>query len=226
MISKFIFNSQYLFEELSPHDKAMLQKVMQVKNYRKNEAIFTEGTIPNGIFFLKEGKVKKYKVDNDGREQIIYIYNAGEFFGYSAILSDYSYGDTAQAIEGSIIAFIPKEDFLRILDQSVVFSRFLLKSLSHEFSVMANLMTILSQRTVRERAALSLLILHNKYKSNNTIENVYITLSRVDLANMVGTARETLARILHDFREDHLIVMEGRKIQLKDIDKLTRIANL
>ena len=80
MISKFIFNNQYLFEELSTYDKEMLQKVMQIKNYRKNDAIFTEGTIPNGIFYLKEGKVKKYKVDNDGREQIIYIYNAGEFF--------------------------------------------------------------------------------------------------------------------------------------------------
>lgn len=51
MISKFIFNNQYLFEDLPQYDKETLQKVMQVKNYRKNEAIFTEGTIPNGIFF-------------------------------------------------------------------------------------------------------------------------------------------------------------------------------
>jgi CRP-like cAMP-binding protein len=226
MISKFIFNNQYLFEELPPYDKEMLQKVMQVKNYRKNEAIFTEGTIPSGIFFLKEGKVKKYKVDNDGREQIIYIYNAGEFFGYSAILSSDSYGDTTQAIESSVIAFISKEDFLNILDHSEVFSKLLLKSLSHEFSVMANLMTVLSQRTVRERVALSLLILHKKYKSDILGDTIYITLSRTDLANMVGTANETLARILHDFREDHLIVMEGRKIHLKDLARLTRIANI
>lgn len=226
MISKFIFNSQYLFEELSPYDKEMLQKVMQIKNYRKNEAIFTEGTIPNGIFFLKEGKVKKYKVDNDGREQIIYIYNAGEFFGYSAILNNDSYGDTAQAIENSAVAFIPKEDFLNILDQSKIFSTLLLKSLSHEFSVMANLMTVLSQRTVRERVALSLLILHKKYRLNGSEDKVYITLSRTDLANMVGTANETLARILHDFRQDHLITMEGRKIQLTDLESLIRIANI
>lgn len=225
MISKFIFNNQYLFEELSEYDKEMLQKVMQIKNYRKNEAIFTEGTIPNGIFFLKKGKVKKYKVDNDGREQIIYIYNAGEFFGYSAILSNDSYGDTTQTIENSVIAFISKEDFLSILDRSEIFSKLLLKSLSHEFSVMANLMTVLSQRTVRERVALSLLILHKKYKSDIS-DKVYITLSRADLANMVGTANETLARILHDFREDHLIVMEGRKIQLTDLERLTRIANI
>lgn len=226
MISKFIFNNQYLFEDLPQYDKATLQKVMQVKNYRKNEAIFTEGTIPNGIFFLKNGKVKKYKVDNDGREQIIYIYNAGEFFGYSAILSDDTYGDTTLAIENSVIGFISKENFLKILDQSDFFSKLLLKSLSHEFSVMANLMTVLSQRTVRERVALSLLILHRKYRSNTLEDKTYITLSRTDLANMVGTANETLARILHDFREDHLIVMEGRKILLVDLKHLTRIANI
>lgn len=226
MISKFIFNNQYLFEDLPQYDKATLQKVMQVKNYRKNEAIFTEGTIPNGIFFLKNGKVKKYKVDNDGREQIIYIYNAGEFFGYSAILSNDTYGDTTLAIENSVIGFISKENFLKILDQSDFFSKLLLKSLSHEFSVMANLMTVLSQRTVRERVALSLLILHRKYRSNTLEDKTYITLSRTDLANMVGTANETLARILHDFREDHLIVMEGRKILLVDLKHLTRIANI
>ncbi|WP_066681843.1 MULTISPECIES: Crp/Fnr family transcriptional regulator, partial [unclassified Chryseobacterium] len=194
--------------------------------YRKNEAIFTEGTIPNGIFFLKNGKVKKYKVDNDGREQIIYIYNAGEFFGYSAILSNDTYGDTTLAIENSVIAFISKENFLKILDQSDFFSKLLLKSLSHEFNVMANLMTVLSQRTVRERVALSLLILHRKYQSNIAEDKTYITLSRTDLANIVGTANETLARILHDFREDHLIIMEGRKILLIDLERLTRIANI
>lgn len=165
-------------------------------------------------------------MDNDGREQIIYIYNAGEFFGYSAILSNDTYGDTTLAIENSVIAFISKENFLKILDQSDFFSKLLLKSLSHEFSVMANLMTVLSQRTVRERVALSLLILHRKYQSNIAEDKTYITLSRTDLANMVGTANETLARILHDFREDHLIIMEGRKILLIDLERLTRIANI
>lgn len=227
MISKFIFNNQYLYEELPECDKDLLRGIMHHKNYRKNEAVFTDGTIPNGVFYLKSGKVKKYKVDNDGREQIIYIYNSGEFFGYSAILSDESYGDTTQTLENSVISFISKDDFLTLLDQSAVFSRLLLKSLSHEFSVMANLMTVLSQRTVRERVALSLLILHNKYKASNTSDedNVFITLSRQDLANMAGTANETLARILHDFKEDDLILMEGRKIQLINFNLLTQIAN-
>jgi CRP-like cAMP-binding protein len=225
MISKFIFNNQYLLNELPKLDKDLLEKVMQNKKYRKNEAIFTEGTLPTGIFYVRDGKVKKYKVDNDGREQIIYIYNSGEFFGYSAILGEEPYGDTTVAIENALISFISKDDFIDILNNSVVFSRLLLKSLSHEFSVMANLMAVLSQRTVRERVALSLLILHNKYKICDTEKIVFIMLSRADLANMAGTANETLARVLHDFKDDNLIWMEGRKIQLLNFQRLTQIAN-
>lgn len=225
MISKFTFNSHFLLNELPKNDRDLLEEVMQNKNYRKGDAIFTDGTNPTGIFFVQSGKVKKYKVDNDGREQIIYIYSAGEFFGYSAILSDESYGDTTQAIENSIISFISKDNFFKILDNSAVFSRLLLKCLSHEFSVMANLMAVLSQRTVRERVALSLLILNDKYKSNASDTDVFITLSRTDLANMAGTANETLARILHDFLSEDLIWIEGKKIRLQNINKLVHIAN-
>ncbi|WP_282143281.1 Crp/Fnr family transcriptional regulator [Cellulophaga baltica] len=197
---------------------------MSDKKYHKNQPIFTEGTLPSSIFYLKKGKVKKYKMDNDGREQIIYIYNAGEFFGYSSVLSESTYGDTTVAIENSIISFITINDFNEILKDSSSFSRLLLKSLSHEFSVLANLMAVLSQRTVRERVALNLLILHNKYKVDN-ISNTYISLSRSDLANMTGTVVETLARVLHDFKRDKLIAINGRKIQLLNIESLVQVAN-
>jgi len=197
---------------------------MANKKYLKNQPIFTEGTLPSGIFYLQSGKVKKYKMDNDGKEQIIYIYNAGEFFGYSSVLSESKYGDTTVAIENSTISFITTENFNKILKTSSSFSRLLLKSLSHEFSVMANLMAVLSQRTVRERVALNLLILHDKYKIDDTAKT-YIMLSRSDLANMTGTVVETLARVLHDFKHDQLISINGRKIQLLNIERLVQIAN-
>lgn len=101
-------------------------------------------------------------------------------FGYSAILSEEAYDDTAVVIENSVISFISKEEFFNVLNNSVVFLRLLLKSLSHEFSVMANLMAVLSQRTVRERVALSLLILHDKYMVSGSEKNVSIMLSRTD----------------------------------------------
>src|SRR5680860_1089517 len=225
MITKFTFNSQYILSELPSYEKEFLENIMVDKKYRKNQPIFTEGTLPSGIFYLQSGKVKKYKMDNDGREQIIYIYNAGEFFGYSSVLSESTYGDTTVAIENSIISFITVKDFNNILNDSSSFSRLLLKSLSHEFSVLANLMAVLSQRTVRERVALNLLILHDKYKVDDDDANSYILLSRSDLANMAGTVVETLARVLHDFKHDELISTDGRKIQLLNIKRLIKVAN-
>lgn len=224
MITKFTFNSQYILSELPSEDREFLENRMVDKKYRKNQPIFTEGTAPSGIFYLQSGKVKKYKMDNDGREQIIYIYNAGEFFGYSSVLSENTYGDTAITIENAIVSFITIKDFNEILNRSSSFSRLLLKSLSHEFSVLANLMAVLSQRTVRERVALNLLILHDKYKIEG-MKNTYIMLSRGDLANMAGTVVETLARVLHDFKHDNLISTDGRKIQLLDIQRLIQVAN-
>ncbi|WP_158976579.1 Crp/Fnr family transcriptional regulator [Cellulophaga sp. L1A9] len=224
MIAKFTFNSQYILSELPSQDRDFLENIMVDKKYRKNQPIFTEGTLPSGIFYLQKGKVKKYKMDNDGREQIIYIYNAGEFFGYSSVLSESSYGDTTVAIENALISFITINDFNEILKDSSSFSRLLLKSLSHEFSVLANLMAVLSQRTVRERVALNLLILHDKYKVDD-MPNTYISLSRSDLANMAGTVVETLARVLHDFKHDKLIATNGRKIQLLNIESLVQVAN-
>lgn len=225
MISKFKFNTQYILADLPTNEKDLLEEKMYIKKYRKNQSVFTENTLPTGIFYIKEGKVKKYKVDHDGREQIIYIYNAGEFFGYSAVLSESSYSDTVVAIENATIAFIPKEDFNSILDSSTTFSRLLLKSLSHEFSVLANLMAVLSQRTVRERVALSLLILNDKYKNNEDEAPALITLSRTDLASMAGTVLETLARVLHDFKEENLIHIHARKIEVINPYRLSSIAN-
>jgi len=230
MVSKFIFNNRFLFNELPESDRDLLKGVMQIKRYRKNEAVFTEGTLPSGIFFVESGKVKKYKADNDGREQIIYIYNSGEFFGYSAVLSEKPYGDTAVAIESTAILFVSTDDFLNVLDSSAIFSRLLLRCLSHEFMVMANFIAVLSQRTVRERVALCLLILHDRYRDADAenAENaagIYITLSRKDLANMAGTVNETLARVLHDFKDEKLIWMEGRRIQLLNFPQLACVAN-
>jgi len=85
-------------------------------------------------------------------------------------------------------------------------------------------MAVLSQRTVRERVALNLLILHDKYKVDDSA-NTYIMLSRSDLANMAGTVVETLARVLHDFKHDQLISTDGRKIQLLNIERLIQVAN-
>ncbi len=152
-------------------------------------------------------------MDAEGREQIIYVANSGELLGYHAILSSENYTDSAAVLEESTIAFIPREDFLEALNRSAVLNRRLLKTLSHEFAVLENSLTMFARRSVRERLALQLIIIREKYKVNfEPGMPVEINMSRDDLASLVGTARENVVRMLSEFKAEGTIETKGRKI--------------
>jgi CRP-like cAMP-binding protein len=225
-IDKWDFKSDSILADLPACDLSVLMANKTEQVYRKSEIIFREGAHPPGIFYITGGKVKKYKVDKDGREQIIYVANTGELIGYHAILSGERYPDSSAALEESRIAFIPREDFLIVLQQSEVLTRRLLKTLSHEFAVLSNSLTMYAQRSVRERLALQLIILREKYKVNfKPGIPVEINMSRDDLASLVGTARENVVRTLTEFKESGLVETKGRKIIVLDVNELIAIAD-
>lgn len=222
----FNFKSDSVFIGLPENDVKALTKKMVTHTYKKGEILFREGSYPTGIYFIKKGKVKKYKTDKEGKEQIFYFCKKGELFGYHELISEEKHSDTACTIEESTIAFIPKEEFVKVLNESKVLSQRLLKVLSHEFGVLVNGIAVFAQKSVRERVALSLLLLRDKFKKENQDSPVEVDLSREDLAKFVGTARETLVRLLHDFKEEDLIETNGRKIILKKPVELSKIANI
>jgi CRP-like cAMP-binding protein len=225
-IDKWDFKSESILAELSPEDLEILNAHKTEQIYKKGEILFREGAYPTGIFYIIDGKVKKYTLDKDGREQIIYVANTGELLGYHAILSEDRFPDSAAAIEESKIAFIPREDFLETLHRSNVLNRLLLKTLSHEFAVLANSITMIAQKSVRERLALQLIVLREKYKVNfQPGMPVEINMGRDDLASLVGTARENVVRILTEFKEADILETKGRKIIVTDVSQLIKIAN-
>ena len=224
---RFIFNSNSAFSNLPEHIKEDVLSQMIVKQFKKGQNIFTEGTYPAGIYFIKKGKVKKYKSLNGGREQIIYVCCEGELLGYAAFLSEEWYPDSAAALTEAIIGFISKDKLLRFLDQYDELSKMMMKNLSHEFGVLVNVIATNAQKTVRERVALTLLILYEKFKDNvNENDDVEIVLTRADFANIVGTAVATLVRLLHDFKEEQLIRTQGRKIVILNKYQLLEIADV
>jgi CRP-like cAMP-binding protein len=225
-INKWDFESESIFADLPAADLELLLSRRSEMSYKKGEIIFREGAYPSGIYHIKKGKVKKYKISSDRREQIIYVANAGEILGYHAILSSDYYPDSAAVLEDSILVFIPREDFLMVLEKSEVLSRRLLKTLSHEFAVLANNLAMFSQRSVRERLALQLIVIREKYKTGfEPGLPVEINMSRDDLANLVGTARENVVRILSDFKSEGIVETRGRKIIVRELKKLIEIAN-
>ena len=226
LIDKYHFKSDSIFKELPEKDIQLLYDRMLERRYKKGQRVFLEGSQPTGIYYVKNGKIKKYKADLNGREHIIYICTEGDLFGYPALLSEDPYTHSTAAMEDSVIGFVPKNDFLNILHQSTSLSGKLLKNLSHEFGVLVNGISTFAHRTVRERLALCLLILGDKYKTGNEVDQpTVINLKREDLANMVGTAVETLVRLIHDFKIEGLIETKGRKITILDAEKIEGIVN-
>lgn len=225
-IDKWDFNSQSILSDLPEHDYKSLVRHLREETYGKGEIIFREGSEPAGIFYIQKGKVKKYKVDNFGKEQIIYVANTGELIGYHAVLASEQYPDSAAALEESIISFIPKEDFLEVLDKSQVLSKRLLKTLSHEFAVLANSIAVFAQRPVRERLAIALLVLREKFKKETPEgEPVAINISRDDIASLAGATRENVVRMLRDFKDEKIVETKGRKIWVTDVKKLAAVSN-
>lgn len=225
-IEKWNFKSQSILYDLPVEDHALLLSHQTEQTYGKGEIIFREGTLPSGIFYIQQGKVKKYKAALGGGQQIIYVANAGELIGYHAALAEERFPDSAAALEESLIAFIPRDAFLSVLEQSSTLNARLLKLLSHEFTVFVNNLTLFSQRSVRERFALQLIVLREKYKSApDSIGPVEINLSREDLANLVGTRKENIVRTLSEFKEEGILETKGRKIIVHEVKRLIAIAN-
>ena len=225
-IDKWDFKSESILADLPPEDLQILMAHSTVGIYKKGEIIFREGAFPTGIFYIIDGIVKKYTADKDGKEQIIYVANKGELIGYHAILSENRFPDSAAALEESKITFIAKEDFLQAMKKSDILNRRLLKTLSHEFAVLANKLSMIAQRSVRERLALQLIVLREKYKVDfQSGMPVEINMGRDDLASLIGTVRENVVRILSEFKDAEILETKGRKIIIKDINQLIRIAN-
>jgi DNA-binding response OmpR family regulator len=201
-----------------------LSEKHETSQYKKKQVIYSEGGLPKAVFFVKKGKVKTYKTNDLGKELINGLYNEGDFFGYIALLEDGKYTDTAMTLEDSEITLIPKEDFFSLVYKSPEVSRKFINILSNNILEREEQLIKLAYNSVRKRVAEALVTLYNKYKKED--ENKFsINISREDLANIVGTATETVIRTLSDFKDEKLIEISGGTISVLNHDKLARMKN-
>jgi CRP/FNR family transcriptional regulator len=176
---------------------------------------------------MNGGKVKVYKNNVQGKEFIIYIAKPGDFLGYRALLSEDFYKATATVLEDAKICFIPKESFFEVLQKNPVFMRRVVQAVCNEMGIMEEKLAELAHKSVRERLAANLLMLKETYGMEGEESTlIELALSREDLASIVGTATETVIRLLSEFKTDGLIAFEGKKIRVLDARKLAKQADL
>lgn len=214
------------FADLNEEELVKLSSHKSCVGYKKGQTLFYEGTRPMGIFCINRGKVKVYKMGSNGREQILFIAQPGDFLGYRSMLSEEFYGASATVIEPAAICFIPKSDFISILNSNPTFFRKLLQAVCHELGVMEDKLAQIAQKSVRERLASTILMLKETYGMEGEGSDVIdIALSREDLANIVGTATETVIRLLSEFKSDGMIALEGKRIKVLDVNALVHEAD-
>lgn len=216
-----------LFKGLEPEDLSRINSHKTCLIYKRGQNIFYEGTRPTGLYCMNAGKVKVYKNNIQGKEYIIYIAKPGDFLGYRALMSEELYGATATVLEDAKICYIPKENFFEVLQKNPAFMKRVVKGICHEMGILEERMAELAHKSVRERLAANLLMLKETYgMEGEGSVLIDIALSREDLAAIVGTATETVIRLLSEFKNDGLISFEGKRIRVIDSKKLARQADL
>lgn len=203
-------------------------KLLESKNLsiKKHKILFKEGSYPDGVYRLSKGKMKVYQLTPAGKFQIVYIYTKGDFFGFRPLLSNTKNPVSVEALEDSQLIFYPKEHFLKFLTESPTLMQNLLVCLSYEFNVWVNRMAAFSHKSVKERVALALLILNEKFKKLETEKIATIDIGREDLANFSGTTTETCVRILTQLKEEKLIKTVGRKIKINNEKEIFSLADI
>lgn len=190
--------------------------------FKKGQMIYCEGSTPLGAYFVREGKAKIKKIASDGKEQIINIATPGEMLSYIDLVSNTRYSTSAIALEDSVLLFLPKQMFWSLIkDQGNLFDSFV-QLISQDLRHAEEKITDLAYKPVRSRLADALITLARKFENGSGSQSVAIT--RYDLACFVGTVKETVNRVLSDFRNEKLIMTDGTKIVILDANGLSRAA--
>ncbi len=201
-----------------------LSTEQDIREYKKKDDIYKEGGYPKGIYFINKGKVKLFQRSETGKDLITELYNEGDFFGYIPLLQEEQYTGNAAALEDCEIMMIPKQDFFSLLYKNAEVSKKFIELISNNLVESEKKLVKLAYQSVRKRVAEALVKLSDKYKKEG--ETTFsMNISREDLANMVGTATETLIRTLSDFKDDKFIDISGGTITVLNYERLVKMKN-
>lgn len=191
---------------------------------KKGDAIFEEGEVTNGVFCIKDGVGKLSKLSANGKDQIVKLVKSGELLGQRSMISNEPANLTAKAIADMEVCFIPKSDIINFFNSNNQFSLNMMQSVCEDLKESENEKIALVQKTVKQRLAETLLHLHDEF-GEDTDKTLKVQLTREELAGIIGTATESCIRLLSDFNKLELIELVGKKIKLKDVRALKKLAD-
>jgi len=206
--------SAFINEARGYQELQKLSNERKTKSFKKRELIFEEGEYPRYLYFVQKGKIKAFKTNENGKEYIVSVHNEGDFLGYVDLIKDDKYSESAAALEESELSLIPKEDFNKLLTANRDVTSQLIKMLANNISEKEEQLLHLAYHSVRKRVADAVLYLSDKEETDE------INILRDDLARIVGTAKESVIRMLTEFKNDGYIDIIDGTITIRNRQKL------
>lgn len=200
---------------------------MELDNYEsavlsKKNTLYTDGKRPKYLYYLKSGKIKTYRLHEDGKEYITNLYSAGDFIGYLPLLENKSYEDTAEVLENAEVVMIPKDEFTGLVFNDLNIANKFIKLIAQNVKDKEERLLNLAYGSLRKRVAKALIDIHEKFNRNSE-KTPLLEVSREDIAQYVGTATESLIRTLSDFKAEKLIEIKDGKTRIINLEKLNNM---
>lgn len=210
------------FNSLRAMNKEELKKVSDsktTKTIKKGDSIFEEGEKLNGVYCVRNGVSKLSKLSPNGKDQIVKLATKGEVMGQRSIIAEESSNLSAVAVSDMEVCFIPKDSIATTLQKNPNFTMEVLRHMAHDLKEADDVIVNMSQKTVKQRIAEAFLYLKNNFGEDDE-GFLKLTLSREDIANVVGTATESAIRIISEFKKKDLIHTSGKRIGISNQRKL------
>lgn len=212
-----------IFAQLNDHFLQEISEIVMEKKFKKSTIIFMEGEKGEAVFFIKAGKIKISKLSIDGRELILNIYGIGDVFAEVTLFNDVNYPATAEAIEDATVWMILNEKMEEKVRKNSELGLEYIKILSKRLFDSQEKLKHMALNDTHVRTAQVLIKLAQEHgKEKNGIIEFQIPISRQELANIIGTARETVSRALSQLKKDNVIEIKGKSISIKDMKKLKK----
>jgi CRP/FNR family cyclic AMP-dependent transcriptional regulator len=204
-----------LFCSLPPEALQRLSAITFASTYPRGATLFVEGQTGRGVFILCTGGVKLSTSSIDGKTLIVRFSEPGEVLGLPATVTGTAYELTAEVVESTQANFISREDFINFLREYGEVALRVAQQLGETYhSAVAEMRTIGLSQSAGERLARFILDLVAGHKAENGVVKAKLPFTHEEIAQVLGTSRETVTRVLAEFRKRNLVTVKGSTLSV------------
>jgi CRP/FNR family transcriptional regulator len=213
-----------LFSHLNEEELLPIISLIRTKQYKKGEIIVLDDSIIQGLYIFNTGKAKAYSISEDGKEQILYVFYEGDFFGEKGLVKEQRINFNVEALEDVKICMISQKDFKNLIADKPNIRGKIFDVLVERIDKLENMIELMSNKGIEARISSVIIEFATNYanRHNQDITDFFeLPLSREGIANYIGVTRETVSRKLSSLADDGVLELVGnKKIRIINLKKL------